>query len=42
MNVVTQLLAVVGTLTAMVLILLMAAIPLLIDLPLHRTTSRNR
>jgi hypothetical protein len=32
-TVVTQLLAVVGTLTAVVLLLLMAAVPLLIDLP---------
>jgi len=39
MNVVTQLLATVGTLTAVVLIVLMAAVPLLIDLPLHRPTS---
>ena len=36
MNVVTHLLAVVGTLTAVVLLVLMAATPLLIDLPLHR------
>ena len=35
MSVVTQLLAVVGTLTAVVLILLMAAVPLLLDLPLR-------
>ena len=33
MTVVTQLLAAVGTLTAVVLILLMAAVPLLLDLP---------
>jgi hypothetical protein len=32
-TVVTQLLAVVGTLTAVVLLLLMAVIPLLLDLP---------
>ena len=37
MTVVTQLLAAVGTLTAVVLILLMAAVPLLLDLPLPRT-----
>jgi hypothetical protein len=36
MTVVTQLLAAVGTLTAVVLILLMAAVPLLLDLPLRR------
>ena len=36
MTVVTQLLAVVGTLTAVVLLLLMAATPLLLDLPLPR------
>jgi hypothetical protein len=36
MSVVTQLLAVVGTLTAVVLLLLMAATPLLLDLPLPR------
>jgi hypothetical protein len=36
MDVVTQLLAAVGTLTAVVLILLMAAVPLLLDLPLRR------
>jgi hypothetical protein len=35
MTVVTQLLAAVGTLTAVVLILLMAAVPLLLDLPLR-------
>lgn len=35
MTVVTQLLAAVGTLTAVVLILLMAVIPLLLDLPLR-------
>jgi uncharacterized membrane protein HdeD (DUF308 family) len=34
-TVVTQLLAAVGTLTAVVLILLMAAVPLLLDLPLR-------
>ncbi len=33
MTVVTQLLAAVGTLTAVVLILLMAAVPVLLDLP---------
>jgi hypothetical protein len=36
MTVVTQLLAAVGTLMAVVLILLMAAVPLLLDLPLRR------
>ena len=36
MTVVTQLLAAVGTLTAVVLLVLMAAVPLLIDLPLRR------
>jgi hypothetical protein len=36
MAVVTQLLAVVGTLMAVALLLLMAAVPLLIDLPLER------
>jgi hypothetical protein len=36
MSVITQLIAVVGTLTAVVLILLMAAVPLLLDLPLRR------
>jgi hypothetical protein len=36
MAVVTQLLAAVGTLTAVVLILLMAAVPLLLDLPQRR------
>jgi hypothetical protein len=35
MTVVTQLLAAVGTFTAVVLILLMAAVPLLLDLPLR-------
>ena len=35
MAVVAQLLAAVGTLTAVVLILLMAAVPLLLDLPLR-------
>ena len=39
MTVVTQLLAVVGTLTAVVLILLMAAVPLLLDLPLGRAPN---
>lgn len=34
MTVVTQLVAVVGTLTAVALLLLMAAVPLLVDLPL--------
>ena len=42
MTVVTQLLAAVGTLTAVVLLVLMAAIPLLIDLPLRRPTSKGR
>ena len=36
MTVVTQLLNAVGTLTAVVLLILMAAVPLLLDLPLHR------
>ena len=36
MTVVTQLLAAVGTLTAVVLIVLMALVPLLLDLPLRR------
>ena len=36
MTVVTQLLAAVGTFTAVVLIVLMAAVPLLLDLPLRR------
>jgi hypothetical protein len=40
MSVVTQLLAAVGTLTAVVLILLMAAVPLLLDLPLRRPKGR--
>lgn len=35
MTVVTQLLTAVGTVTAVVVLLLMATIPLLIDLPLH-------
>lgn len=35
MAVVTQLLTAVGTVTAVVVLLLMASIPLLIDLPLH-------
>jgi len=35
MTVVSQLLAAVGTFTAVVLILLMAAVPLLLDLPLR-------
>jgi hypothetical protein len=33
---VTQLLAAVGTVTAVVLLVLMAAVPLLVDLPLER------
>ena len=37
MTVVTQLLAAVGTVTAVVLIVLMAVVPLLLDLPLRRT-----
>jgi hypothetical protein len=36
MTVVTQLFSAVGTITAVVLLLLMAAVPLLLDLPLHR------
>ena len=39
---VTQLLAVVGTVTAVALLVLMAAIPLLVDLPLHRPSSKGR
>ena len=35
MTVVTQLVAAVGTLTAVALLLLMAAVPLLLDLPLN-------
>ena len=45
MTVVTQLLAAVGTLTAVVLILLMAAVPLLLDLPVRsarQTPSQAR
>jgi hypothetical protein len=45
MAVVTQLLAAVGTLTAVFLLLLMAAVPLLLDLPLHpahRWTLRRK
>jgi hypothetical protein len=42
MTVVTQLLAAVGALAAVVLLLLMAAVPFLVDLPLHRTTSKGR
>lgn len=42
MSVVTHLLATVGTLTAVVLLVLMAAVPLLIDLPLRRPSSRGR
>ena len=42
MTVLTHLLATVGTLTAVVLLLLMAAIPLLIDLPLRRPTSSSK
>ena len=41
MTVVTQLLAAVGTLTAVVLLLLMAAVPLLLDLPLTSATRRS-
>jgi hypothetical protein len=41
MSVITQLIAVVGTLTAVVLILLMAAVPLLLDLPLRRAPHRQ-
>lgn len=36
MPVVTQLLAAVGAVTAVVLLVLMAAVPLLVDLPLER------
>ena len=42
MTVVTQLLAVVGTLTAVALLLLMAAVPLLVDLPLNRPARQGR
>ena len=45
MTVVTQLLAAVGTLTAVVLLLLMATVPLLLDLPLrpvHRPVLRRK
>ena len=35
----TELLGAVGTLTAIVLLLLMAAVPFLLDLPLPRSTS---
>ena len=38
----THLLAAVGTVTAVVLLILMAAVPLLLDLPLHRPTSKGR
>ena len=41
MTVVTELLAAVGTLTAVVLILLMATVPFLLDLPLGRPASRR-
>ncbi|MDT7579935.1 MAG: hypothetical protein QOK35_1199 [Pseudonocardiales bacterium] len=41
MNVVTQLLGAVGTLTAVALLVLMAATPLLIDLPLRRPTPKG-
>lgn len=42
MAVFTQLLATVGTLTAVVLLVLMAAVPLLVDLPLRRPNSKGR
>ena len=42
MTVVTQLITVVGTLTAVVLILLMAAVPLLLDLPLRSASHSTR
>jgi hypothetical protein len=42
MTAVTQLLAAVGTLTAVALLLLMAATPLLIDLPPRGPTSKGR
>ena len=42
MTVVTQLLAAVGALTAVVLILLMAAVPLLLDLPLRSTSPSEK
>ena len=41
MAVIAQLLAAVGTLTAVVLLLLMAVVPFLLDLPL-RPTSKGR
>ena len=40
MDMATQLLAVVGTIAAVVLLVLMAAVPLLLDLPLP--TARRR
>ena len=46
MTLVTHLIAAVGTLTAVVLLLLMAAVPFLLDLPLrptlHRPTRKGR
>jgi hypothetical protein len=42
MTLVTHLLATLGTLTAVALLLLMAAVPLLLDLPLRRPTPRQR
>ena len=41
MTVVTQLVAAVGTLTAVALLLLMAAVPLLVDLPLRPAPPRR-
>jgi len=42
MAVIAQLLAAVGTLTAVVLILLMAAVPLLLDLPLRPASPSEK
>jgi len=42
MTVVSQLLAAVGTCTAVVLILLMAAVPLLLDLPLRPASPSEK
>ncbi len=42
MTVVTQLLAAVGTVVAVALLLLMAAVPLLVDLPLNRPAREAR
>jgi hypothetical protein len=42
MSVVTQLIAAMGTLTAVALLLLMAAVPLLVDLPLRPAPPRQK